>query len=346
MAQQGSPPRRSSRSYGQGHRARPERPERAERPRRERPERPWQQFDAFAPDTDTDLPPWAGPSGYPVRAGRTRVQPPPARDYDDRGSAGPDWAEAEVASPAPGQRTGVRRYGRAAEARLRRSRRRVYRWCGIAIAVCVIGAGIAAIVIPSSAPKPLPFVTKLLPGEYKSVPDACTAVSPPVLNSYLPAGPGRTTTQSGSGASESQCSFTIDKKPTFLVLEITVQAFQPFAAATGNGSASQNALDNFLVDRQALATRAKHSPFPAAVITALSNTGQHAFSAFQPEHVSGITTDRVTVEVVERNVVITVSLQGEESGSGFNPVPTGTLQAGARAVAGSVLTKVRHQPTA
>lgn len=249
-----------------------------------------------------------------------------------------------AASPPPSGRVAIRRHGRAAQARLRRSRRRVYLWCGTAIVLCVIGAGIAAIVTNNPA-KPLPYVTQLLPGEFKSVPDSCTDVSTSVLNSYLPAA-GRTMTQTAASSVDSQCSFTVDRKPLFLVLEVTAQAYQPFAAASGNGSASQNALDNFILARQALADPGRKSPLPAATITALADTGQQAFSAVQIGKVGGIATDVVTVNVLERNVLITVSLLGDESGRGFGPVPVTSLQAGAQAAAEGALAKVRTQPTA
>jgi CheY-like chemotaxis protein len=200
-------------------------------------------------------------------------------------------------------------------------------------------------VIPQSGPKKLPYVTKLLPGEFKSVPDACKAISATVLSSALP-GPGLQTTQSASGASDSQCTFTLDHRPDFLVLEVTAQAYQPFAAATGNGSASQNALDNHETARQTLAQHTKGSPLPAAAITTLANLGQKAFSAFQRERAGGIVTDVVTVNVLDRNVLITVIMQGQESGHGFGPVPPSDLQTGASSAAGSVLAQVRTQPTA
>ena len=43
----------------------------------------------------------------------------------------------------------------------------------------------------------------------------------------------------------------------------------------------------------------------------------------------------------ERNVLITVSVSGQESGHGFGPVPDATLMACARAVATSVLAKAK-----
>jgi hypothetical protein len=286
--------------------------------------------------------------------GGTRLRSPAPADDDREGDQVDPWDGEEPpawpddpqpprpAEPAPRSR---RRYGRrAAAARLRRSRRRVYRWCGLAIAACVIAA-VVAVVVTHHPVKKLPYVTTLLRGEFKSVPDSCKAVSPPVLNQYLPPA-GRTTVQSIAGATDSQCTFTVDSRPNFLVLSVQAQSYQPFPAASGDGSASDNALDNFAAAQQLLAHPPKKSPLPPATITPLARLGKQAFMAVAHEHVGHIVTDVVTVAILERNVIITVALSGEESGGGFGPVSLTTLQAGARAAASSVLTKVTAQPTA
>lgn len=301
------------------------------------------------PDTDSDLPPWAGPNAYPVRATGTLRRPVSSRPrhgeddqlVDDE-ALEQEPSQADV--PAEGGRRSGRRRGRAAATRLRKSRRRVYRWCGVAIVVCVIAAGITAILTHHS-PKPALYVTSLQHGEFKSVPSACGSVSAAVLNQFMPSA-GRTSTSTQASSTDSQCSFTVDAKPNFLVLEIQAESFQPFAAATGDGSASGNAQDNFALAQQGLAHPPKKSPLPPAQISPLTGLGQQAFMAFQNEHVSGIVTDVVTVVVRERNVVITASMSGQESGHGFGPVPASTLEAGAKAVASAMLAKVKTEPTA
>ncbi len=358
MTEQGTPPRRSARQPDLGRRdydrQRPDRA-RADRPRRvERQARPpgWDQ-DAFGPDTDADLPPWAGPSVHATRPGGTRLRPPaPADDYDpgDRvdpweGDEPPEWPDEPIPAGAPGggrpQRT--RRSGRrAAAARLRKSRRRVLRWSGIAVVLCIVAAGAALILTHKTTPK-LPYVTSLLHGEFKSVPDACTALSPAVIGQYLPG--SHTTVQPLATSTDSECSFTVDGNHNFLILTLGAESYQPFAAATGNGSASQNALDNFAVARALLADPPKHSAVPKAVISPLTGIGQRAFLAIQVEHTGGIARDVATVTVLERNDVLTVSMSAQEN-RGFGPVPIGTLQADAQAVAGSLLKKALAQPTA
>ena len=68
--------------------------------------------------------------------------------------------------------------------------------------------------------------------------------------------------------------------------------------------------------------------------------------AFQNEHVSGIVTDVVTVVIRERNVVITASMSGQESGHGFGPVPAVDAGGRAKAAASAMLAKVMTEPTA
>ena len=345
MAEQGPPPGRLTRRAedDQPGRGGAVRARRAGRPAAPQP--PGWQRDAFAPDeTDPDLPSWAGPAAQQVRAGGARRRPDPytggyvgaaERDEDDRA------AESAPAAPATARPT--RRQGRAAATRLRKSRRRVYRWCAVAIVVCVVGA-VTAVLATSSSPKPQLYVTALQPGEFTSVPSACTSVSASLLARYVP-GSHRTTTKQFAGPTLSQCTFTVDAKPVFRLLEVTAQAWQPFAAASGNGSASANARDNLAVTRAALAAPVKNSPLSPAQITPLAKLGQQAFSAYQRETAGNIVSDVVTVVVLERNVLVTVQLSAQRS-PGFSPTPVSTLRAGAAAAARGVLAKVLTQPTA
>jgi hypothetical protein len=348
--------------------ARPERPE--PRPRAERRDRGerrdqadrgdrqprWTTRDAFGPESETDLPPWAGPPVHTARAGgtsrgpRLRTAVPAGEQPRDavadawEGEERPEWPDeapqAPSATPAP--RLSRRAGRRAAAARLRRSRRRVYLWCGVAIVVCVIAAAIIETVTQHS-PAKLPYVTSLQRGEFKSVPDTCSAVSPAVLSAFLP-GAGQPVATSLS-STDSQCTFTVSRKPTFLVLAVAAQSYQPFAAASGDGSASDNALDQFSVAKQSLAHPPKKSPVPPATITPLSGIGQQAFMAVALERVGHIRDDVVTVIVLDKNVIVTAELTGQDSG-GFGPVSLTTLQAGAQAAAKSLLAKALSQPTA
>jgi hypothetical protein len=321
------------------------RPRRAGRPATS--QLPGWQRDAFGPDdTDADLPSWAEPTTYPARPAGARRRPDPyAGGYvgeTERGSDGGGAPDGGAAQPT-GARSLTRRQGRAAATRLRKSRRRVYRWSAIAVVVCVVGA-VTAVLATSSSPKPQLFVTSLQAGEFRSVPSACGSVSAAVLTQYLP-GSGRTTTSQQSSTTDSQCSFTVDAKPVFRLLEVTTVAYQPFAAASGDGSASANAKDNLALVKATLADEPKNSPLSRAHITPLAGLGQQAFAGYQQETAGSIVSDVVTVVVLERNALITVELSAQRS-PGFAPTAVGTLQAGATAAARDVLAKVLTQPTA
>jgi hypothetical protein len=313
------------------------RPDRQSRPdRTSRPARPdqesWRHDDPFtAGDDEGDLPPWAGLSIYPARPGGGRVRPPVPDEPD----------EAPPGGGAPGGRG--RRRGRAAAARLRRSRRRVVIWCGTAIALAVI---IAVVLVIHGLGKPAPksdFVNTLQAGEFRSVPNSCRSVSPALLSQYLP-GTARKVTSAGPSSGTSQCSFTVDQKPVFRVLEVTLQAFAPSAIPAGDGSATANATDTFLVTQAALAHPGKKAPLPPAAITPVPGLGQQALSALQVSKASRAITDLVTVMARERNVLVTVSLQAQASGNGFGPVSASNLRAAALAVSRSVLAKAAAGP--
>ena len=53
-------------------------------------------WDQYGPDTDTDLPPWAGPSVHATRPGGTRLRPPsPRADDHEQGEYADPWAGEE-----------------------------------------------------------------------------------------------------------------------------------------------------------------------------------------------------------------------------------------------------------
>jgi hypothetical protein len=290
---------------------------------------PWQQGDPFTGDEDeADLPPWAGLTIRPARAAGTRTRAPKAEPE----VAEPDTAEA--GGPPP-RRRGLGR-GRAAAARLRKSRRRVYVYCGTAVVLAVAVAAFLAIrALPKHHPAPT-FITTLQPGEFATVPGACDSVSPALLASYLP-GHATKVNPAGTSASDSQCSFTVDHKPVFRVLGVTAQAYQPSAVAAGNGSATANAVDNFVIAEQALRAPGKKSALPPAQVTQITGLGTEAFRGVQVIHTKVAVNDLVTVVARQRNLVVTVTLQAEAAGNGYGPVDVATIEAGTLAVARAVL---------
>jgi len=229
---------------------------------------------------------------------------------------------------------------RAAAARRRRSKRRLETWGGAALVIAVLVAG-GLWLTRSHAPKSQ-FVTTLQRGEFKSVPDACKVLGATELQALLKGPPQRV--QPFTASVHSQCTYTVDAKPVFRLLSLTVQAFTPSLTAPGSGSATANARYSFGLARTGLAKPSKGTAQPPAKITTIPGLGGAAFSAAQTFH-TGMLTNRVTVWVRYRNVLIEVSLMGEASG-GFGPVSIPELGNGALSAARIAFAAVKTEPTA
>jgi hypothetical protein len=342
---QGLPPRRSARlpeRGRRGHPAGPEGPGRLDRPVRQRSP----SFD----ELDEDVPPWAGPGIYPSGPGR-RERRPPAAGKAGRG-AGPaarEWADQERAAPPERDESWHRQEGggagrsRRAATKARKSRRRLVVVGGLVVVAIVVVLGVLG-KLPfqgKSAPSAdSGLVTTFQPGEFHSVPNACQAVSAATLSLYLP---GKLTrvAQSADGAAQSQCTWTLDARPDFRVLTVNSQAYTPSLLATGDGSATFSAIDAYGQQLQALQDPAKSSKAPKAQIGGAVGLGRDAFTALQVFRVGGDTTDEVTVVVRDKNVLVTVTMQGQEKGGGFGPVPVAALRAAALAAAHEALAGIR-----
>jgi len=227
---------------------------------------------------------------------------------------------------------------RAAAARRRRSKRRLTTWGGTAVAVALLVGGVL-VLTRSQAPKPH-YVTTLQTGEFRAVPDACRVYGDADLRQLMNGPPKSIQPQKGQQLS--QCTYTVDAKPTFRVLTIQLQAMQA-SLAFGNGSATADAKYNFAKQQQLLAKPPKNKAQPAATITAIRGMGDQALSALQT-FPTRAATDLVTVLARYRNVLITVTFEGE-TGNGFGPVTAGELRSGALAVARAALSHVRSEPT-
>jgi hypothetical protein len=344
---QGVPPRRSARLPERGRRGQSD--EQGRRGRGERPARPYP--DAFDDQADEDLPPWAGLGIYPTGPGGRERRPRAAETDDGRGAgsaprnwSGPqdgdaDWAPSEQGRG--GGRGRVRRRGRRAEAaRARKARREII------IAGVVVVVGIVAVLgvlgkLPFQG-KPAPashgsgLVTTFQPGEFRSVPSACNAVSSATIGQYLPGKVAKVAQDLGS-STQSQCTWTLDAKPDFRVLTVTSQAYAPSLLASGDGSATFSAIDAYGNELQNLQHPAKSTKAPKAQIGGAVGLGKTAFTALQVFHGGGDTTDEVTVVVRDRNVLIIAAMQGQAHGGGFGPVSDATLRAGALAAAHDAL---------
>ena len=337
---QGVPPRRSRQSDDQGRHG-----------RGERPGRPYP--DAFDDQADDDPPPWAGLGIYPTGPGGRERRPRPAEADDARagragsartasvraGSTPSNWSGPQDTDEdwAPEQPPVRRRSRRAAAARARKARREIV----IAVLVVVVGVAVVLGVLgklpfqskPASASKDSGLVTTFQPGEFRSVPNACGMVSSTTIGQYLPGKVARVSQDLGS-STQSQCYWTLDAKPDFRVLAVTGEAFSPSLLASGDGSATFSALDAYGTELQSLQHPAKKTKAPKAQIGAALGLGTAAFTALQVFHQGGgDITDEVTVVVRDHNALIIVTMQGQEHGHGFGPVPDATLRAGALAAA-------------
>ncbi len=338
MTEQGYPPRRPDQPRRPAHPVHPDRGGRPGRPRLSQGSRAsgWQKLDALepGPEPESDLPPWAIPGGVEAMRPARR----PTRTIDPEFAAR-DVIGEEPQAPRPARTARRPGRSRAAATRRRRSRRRLVLWGSLAAAAVVIAGFVYYIAQPT--PQPKPYVTALLKGEFRQVPNACRIVPGSALSRFLGGKPSKSV-QTFSDVAKSECTYQVDLKPTFRVLDITVQAYTPSLIAPGNGSATSYAIYTFAQTRQVLARPPKHTQQPPAAITPINGLGSQALTATQVYRL-GPTNDRATVLVRYRNVLITASLWATV-GRGFGPVSITALQADAQAAARAVLTAVEAQP--
>jgi hypothetical protein len=337
VAEQGSPPPRSGRLPTAGRRGQP----------RGTGRRSWdEQLDA-----DEEYPPWAGPGVTPRRADRgtaqRRAQARPATGShaapavgDDAAGEAATWQDEDTdrpgwaAEPGPGSRS------LNAAARSRRRSRITWVWGVAALVVVLIVAGVLFLMgRHEAAPHAnAGFVTTFQPGEFKTVPSACTAVTSATLNQYLPGKRRMVAPRSLDGNAQSLCNWTLDAPPVYRVLSVTAQAYAPSGLATGTGSATYAGIDAY---QQALA-RMRHplrtTHLPVATVTPLHSVGTVGFVALQIVRTRGLATDLETVVARDHNVVVTVVLQGPHSPSGrYQAAQQSELQSGAIATAKDVV---------
>jgi len=311
VAEQGSPPPRSGRLPIEGQRG----------DSRPAGGRYWDE----PADTDEEYPPWAGPGVTPRRADRGARQ--------RRAQARPGGSSH--AGPAVGDARG-QAATRQAAARSRRRSRLTWVWGVAALVVVVIAAGML-VLLGRQQPAPVAnggFVTTFQRGELRTVPNACTAVTGATLNQYLPGTRRVVAPQSLNGSAQSLCNWTLDAPPLYRVLEVNVQAYAPSGLATGDGSATNAAIDAYQRALAALRHPLRATHLPPATVTALHGLGTVGFAALQVVLARGASTDLETVVARDRNVVITVVVQGPHARNGrYRPAPQSELQSGAIAAA-------------
>ena len=305
---------------------------------------------------DEELPPWAGLAVDPRWAGgrgrrpsgnrQPATQRPSTRHPGAHpGAFVPDPAFADDDPELPGEPPArpARPRGRQAAARARRNRRSLVRWGSVLVVAVAIGVGIWLLVKGNSGPvrQPDAIVTTFQPGEFKTVPNACQAVTDATLDRYLPGKRTVASPNSLDGGSASLCSWTLDTRPTYRLLNVQAQAYAPNGLASGDGSATFAAMDGY---QQALAAKTRPpraSHLPRATISPLPGLGSKAFAAVQQISSGGITTELVTVAVRDHNVLVTAVLQGDTGRGGYGPVSASQLQAGATAAVRDVLAQLK-----
>jgi hypothetical protein len=289
-----------------------------------RPQRGWP-GDSYP--GDEEYPSWAGPGDVPGWAGQD------GRERPDH--PGPPGGQGAAGDGGPrGRRPG--RSVRAA-ARARRARRK-YIWAGALAVVLLIAAGAGYQLLHRSAPRPATssLVTTFLPGEVQRVPDACAAVTQATLQAYLPGQRRTVAPRSLDGNAQSLCDWTLDARPLYRVLEVTLQAYSPSGLASGNGSATAAARDAYAQARQHLTHPVKATHLPPASITQIAGLGSGAFAAAQLPRPGP--TNLVTVVVRDRNVLITVVSEGPAGRKGgYLPASPPQLQAAAVAASRDIL---------
>jgi hypothetical protein len=219
----------------------------------------------------------------------------------------------------------------------------MYIWGGALVVVLLIVAGVGYEYLhrPSPPPAAAGLITTFQRGEFKTVPNACSAVTTATLNQYLPGNRHTVAPQSLDGSAQSLCSWTLDAKPTYRVLQVTVQAYAPSGLASGNGSATFAAKDAY---RQAglLKThppRATH--LPKATLSPVPGLGSSAFAALQVPPAGGDPTNLLTVVVRDHNVLITVVSQGPaKARRGYSAASPPELQAAAVAAARDIVAQM------
>ncbi len=332
MVQQGPPPPGSGRLPASG-----------------RPPRGWSDGD-YA-DDDEDYPPWAVPGAGPRAADRRqrerhrlRDRPGPVGEEAEAGRYARPPGHADAAEPPdPPGRRGRDGRGRKAAARARRARRATYVWGGAFVAVLLIVAGVGYVYFHQPSPPPVAdsLVTTFQPGEFRTVPNACSAVTAATLDQYLPGKRRTVAPKSLYGGAQSQCDWTVDNKPRYRVLQVTVRAYPPSGLASGNGSATFAAKDAYQQASQLKAHPLKASHQPKATMSQVAGLGNSAFAALQVPSAGGAANNMLTVVVRERNALITVVSQGPaQHRGGYAAVSPLRLRGAAVAAARDILAQM------
>ncbi len=302
---------------------------------------PWAEQQAVQPLAPAPQSTGPEPTGTAPQAGpRTGAQPsrPDPLGGED-GEDVPSWAEPDSveAFSSRWHRRGLdsrdeRRSGR-------RKRRRILIAAGIVLALIIgtvtylLSGGPGAADLGFGG-----FVTTFQQGELQQVPNPCTAVPAATISQYLPGKAKEAAPPENSGFL-TECSWTLDHAPTYRVLQVQLEAYSPSGLASGNGSATFAALDEYESIENNYTNPGPKSGQPSAKVTDLSGmpggTDTSAFQATQVFDRGGATMDVSNVLVRYRNVIITVVVDGlsQSSGTKYGPVTMSDLTVIADSVA-------------
>ena len=228
-----------------------------------------------------------------------------------------------------------------------RTRKRLYYiTCGVAL-IAVAAIVLLVVNITGGKSGNVGFgslVTTFLPGEIQKVPDACKAVSSATLGQYLPGGQPAVAFPPLNGGTDSQCTWTLDKAPTYRVIEVDISAFSPSGLASGNGSATFAASDSYAADLQTMQKPPANSGQPVAATTDIPGLGNAAFSATQVFNRNGTISYKATVFARYHNVIVTAVVNGLDkaitSKGTYGPVSMDTLKAAALQAAREALAQL------
>jgi hypothetical protein len=228
---------------------------------------------------------------------------------------------------------------RALQRLLRKRRRRTWVAIGaVIVLVAAVGGYFATRGTGNTAVISGDLVTTFQKGELQQVPNACEVVSSGIVSQYLPGTVKVAAPQAIDGKLGSACYWTVDKAPTYRLLELNLLAYAPSGLAAGDGSATENAIGNYAQQLQNMQSPSKKSYAPKATVTILSSLGNQAFSSIQVFHPSGATTDVASVVIRYHNVVVQATMNApgavEHTKKGvYQPADVSQLEAAALAFA-------------
>jgi len=258
----------------------------------------------------------------------------------------PGWEAAQRPdSPEDEPRSG--RAGQRAARLLLRRRHRSYLLAGGVVAVVAV---VLAVVFLTRSPGQSAsisddLVTTFQPGELQQVPDSCQIVPNGTVQQYLPGKVKVAAPQAVYGKLGSGCFWTVDSPPVYRLLELNLLAYSPSGLATGDGSATNAAIDAYGQALQGMRHPTDKSEVAkGSTVTELSGLGNEAFSSLQVFKTSDAMTDVATVEIRFHNVVISAAMNGmagHTSKGTYGPISASQLKAAALAFAEAALASLK-----